>query len=107
MQRLPLGELWNSSGGVDGWRGSNLSDEQVRAHLRESDLGVVASIGEPLRWLRSTELFDWWKSEARPRLVDPALNGWRLEDFPDERCWVASEWTLANGTTAIAFEEYH
>ena len=53
------------------------------------------------------EFFDWWKSEARPWLIDPEWELWRLEDLPDERAWLASEWRLANGATVVSFEEFH
>jgi hypothetical protein len=105
-----------------------LSEEEVRAKLRLGAVGVVASGGKPLRWLRGAELFEWWKVEARPRLVEPERTrrydvplpgqrrgaswrtpavGYRLEDFPGERCWSANEWRLADGSTAIVFEEDH
>jgi hypothetical protein len=107
VDRLPLRELWDANGSVAASRGANLSGDQVREHLRVSDRGVVATIGQRPRWLHGPELFEWWKNEARLRLVDPELSAWRLEDYPDERCWIASAWTLDDGATAIAFEEYH
>jgi hypothetical protein len=53
------------------------------------------------------ELVDWWRSEARPRLVPADVEACRPADFPAERCWCATEWGLGDGTTAIVFEEYH
>jgi hypothetical protein len=63
-----------------------LDADGVRALLRAGALGVIASVGKRLRWLSGAELFDWWKEEARPRLVDPGSQASRLESFPDERC---------------------
>jgi hypothetical protein len=84
-----------------------LDADGVRALLRAGALGVIANVGERLRWLSGAELADWWKDEASSRLVDPGLQTWLLESFPDERCWRASEWTLDDGTTAVSFEECH
>jgi hypothetical protein len=71
VTRLPLTELWNAEGPVAAVELGALSEEEVRAKLRLGAVGVVASGGKPLRWLRGAELFEWWKVEARPRLVEP------------------------------------
>ena len=107
MTRTPLAELWTESGPLEAERGRDLGADDVRAHLRNGCDGVVASLGQPLRWLRGVELFEWWKSEARPRLVPADVEAFRLEDFPGERCWCATEWRLGDGTAAILFEENH
>jgi hypothetical protein len=107
VTRLPLEELWNDEGPVAAARGRDLAADDVRTRLREDAHGVIATIGAPLRWLHGVEFFDWWKSEAKPRLIDPEWERWRLADLPDERAWLASEWMLANGATVVSFEERH
>ena len=125
---MPLAELWDDSGPLEATQLGELGEDDVRAQLRLGAHGALASIGEPLRWMRGTEFFDWWKSEARPRLVAPGhvrhydvpwpdqprrgredaqADGFRLEDFPGERCWSASEWRLIDGSTVVLFEEHH
>jgi hypothetical protein len=107
VTKLPLDELWNDEGQVGATRGRDLAADDVRTRLREGARGVVATIGAPLRWSHGVELFDWWKSEAKPRLIDPEGEAWRREDLPDERGWLASEWRLADGAKVVSFEEFH
>src|SRR5690349_13032329 len=105
---MPLAELWNEQGPVRAVRRGDLGEDGVRAQLRLGTEAVLASMAQPLRWLRGAELFEWWKSEARPRLVSPEEAAYRLEDFPDERCWLASEWRMVDDSrTVMLFEERH
>jgi hypothetical protein len=107
VTKLPLAELWNDNGPLEAMQLAGVGEDGVRTQLRLGAHGVVASVGKPLRWLRGAEFAEWWKSEARPRLVAPEVDSFRLEDFPGERCWSASEWRLVDGSTAILFEEHH
>jgi len=66
---MPLTELWNDSGPVAGEPVRYLGVADIRALLRQGTEGVVAT--KRLQWLRGIELFEWWKAEARPRLVPP------------------------------------
>ena len=106
VTRLPLDELWTDEGPLEASRGAALDAAQVVEYLREGADGVVANIGEPLRWLRGAELYDWWKREAKPRLLDPEAP-WSLDELPDERGWLATAWTLADSTPALVFEQHH
>jgi len=107
VTRVPLSEVWDDSGPVSAIRIQRLGVDEVRELLRLEASGVLAGSDGRLRWLSGVELFDWWKSEARSRLVAPDVERVFLEEFPDERCWIASEWRLADGTTAILFELWH
>lgn len=107
VTRLPLSELWNDGGPVDADRLRNVGEDEIRQLLRLGAVGVIANLGDQLGWLGGVEFFEWWKVEARPRLVSPAVDSFHLEDFPDERCWTASEWRLADESTAILFESWH
>lgn len=77
---LPLRELWNDGGTVDAERLHDVEEDEIRQLLRLGAPGVIAS---------------------------PALGSVRLEDFPDGRCWRASEWRLADDSKAILFESWH
>jgi hypothetical protein len=105
VTRLPLEELWNDDGVIAARRARDL--DAVRNALRLGTEAAVANVGDPLRWLRGRELFDWWKAEAAPRLLDPEVAAWRLEQLPDQRGWLASEWTVLNGGSVLAFEALH
>lgn len=104
---LPVTELWDERGTVEASQARALGHADVRRHLRGGSRGVIASVSRPLRWLEGLDLYDWWEHEARPRLVSPTIERIRLEDFPDERCWSATEWTLPDGSCVILFEEWH
>ena len=47
--------------------------------------------------------YNVWKDEVAPRLVEPsdADMGFALDDFPEGRANLVSEWRLADGSTAI------
>jgi hypothetical protein len=107
VTRLPLDELWDRDGLVSASRMRTLSRIQVVEFLRSGAGGAIADIGEPLRWLAGNELFAWWKDEAKPRLLDPAEDVWSVEDLPDKRGWLASEWELAEATKLVLFEAFH
>jgi hypothetical protein len=107
VTRLTLSELWNDNGPVQAERVREVGVGDIRELLRLGASGVVANLGDRLRWLRGVELFEWWTDEARPRLVAPGVEKFRLEDSPGDRCWTASEWRLADGSNAILFESWH
>lgn len=107
VTQLPLASLWDDRGAVAASRGPGLRAEQVADRLRNGASGVVASVGEPLRCLRGHDLFDWWKGEGKPRVVDPDADGWFLEELPDHRGWLATEWGLADASIVVSFEAIH
>ncbi len=93
VDHLPLSSLVDP----DGYRLRRVGERDaaaIRQLLRtEPDLRmVVASIGRPLRWLTGTELFEFWKRSARRR-IGPIGSGCRLEDFPGEQFYWASQWS--------------
>ena len=107
VTRLPLDELWGDDGPLEASRGAALDAGQVIGYLREGADGVMASIGAPLRWMRGARLYDWWKREAKPRLLDPAAQAWRLDELPDERGWLATAWTVGDSGHTLVFEQHH
>jgi hypothetical protein len=107
VTRLPLEELWDDSGVIAAHRARDLNADGVREALRTGTKAAVANIGDPLRWLHGLALFDWWKAEAAPRLLDPNAPAWRLELMPGHRGWLAAEWRLLDGALVLAFEAIH
>lgn len=54
---------------------------------------IVANIGSPLEWIIETESVNFWKNKVEMRLVEPSqTERFYLEDFPEEYCYLASEW---------------
>jgi hypothetical protein len=91
-------------------RGQLLDDASVRDHLRTSTCTLaIADMGHPLRWFDGDARFEVWKAELQPRLVAPevASRGFKLENFPDERCYLASEWRSDQAPVSVLFESYH
>jgi hypothetical protein len=57
--------------------------------------------------MHGVELFDWWKTEAAVRLLDPDQSTWYLDQWPGHRSWRASEWDLVDGSSVLTFEALH
>ena len=61
---------------------------------------VVGDVGKPLEWIPNNERYDFWKKEVRPHLAGPDKSEY-LEDFPDNCCYLASEWKSYDGGDKI------
>lgn len=103
---LPLPALWDASGPVDARRVEHMRVDQLRELVAAgAPTFVVASVGEPLRWIPATEAFTFWKRDLRLRIADPA--GFHLDDFPERRAYVASIWTRPDDRKIILLEVHH
>ena len=91
---IPLPELWDRSGTILGLHARRwVSATEVAALLREPGTQFVrADPGMPLKWIAPAQTFAFWKDEVLPRVVDPALDEWSIEDYPGEYCYRAQEW---------------
>ena len=106
MTQLPAVELWRADGFVTRQRGSSLAAEHIAALLRQGQVCfVVASAGEPLRWVTPAECFAFWKGEVRPHLAAPEASV-ILSEFPGEYCYSASEWAGAE-LPIVLLEAHH
>jgi hypothetical protein len=105
---LPLTELWDTRGPVPAARIGNLGRDDVAGRLASTAVRfVVADVGHPLQWISPGDRFQFWKETVRPRVVDPQSDGVRLEDYPGEYCFLASEWRTEAGDTVVLLESYH
>lgn len=104
---MPLTELWNSSGTLDAFRIASAGETDVVQLLRNGSSFVVADVGLPLQWISEGERFAFWKSEVRCRLVAPDADGFRLDDYPSQYCYVATVWQCAPSPTVIVLEKHH
>jgi hypothetical protein len=102
VSQMPLHEIWDDLGIVvsaDELR--QLSSSEITDLLRAGRVRfVVADICSRLQWITPEECFRFWKSEAKARIREPDSQS-RLEDFPDEYCYFASEWKPADGGEPI------
>ena len=104
---IPLDELWSDVGVVDARRVRHLRLEEVRDLLSSGSVRfVVASVGAPLRWIPVEEQFEFWKHEARERIVNPAER-FQPDDLPSGLAFVASEWLTPVLPPIILLEANH
>ncbi len=106
VAKLPITELWDEHGLVAATRQRRLDAAGMRDLLRRASVHfVVANCGAPLRWIPIAESHRFWNNEARPHLSDAAEAD--LHDFPGERCYFASEWATADGSSVVVLEMAH
>ena len=108
VTRLPLERLSDDQGAIEARRERFLSKEMLRELLRRSPVQfVVAEVGRPLNRVDSARCYEFWKSEAEPHIVEKPNSGFRLEDFPGEYAYVASEWLSHSQKPIVLLEKYH
>lgn len=104
VARLPLEELWDEDGRF-GRRLRHLTRDQIRDLIKQEPVRfVAANLAEPLRWTAVDECYDQWKA-IKGRVADP--DGFRLEDFPDDFVYIASEWEGRLGERLVVLEVHH
>lgn len=68
---------------------------------------VIAKLGSAFRWYDEGD-YRFWKNEGASHIAD--TEGFSLDDFPDARAYLASEWSCLcepHAETVILFEEHH
>lgn len=106
--RLPLEALTHPVG-ASLHRREPLGREEIKPLLRFGtgvDL-VVSSVGEPLRWMSDDAMREFWRDDASRRVAEPGAQI-ALEDFPDERCYLAYLWSDEDGKRRVVeLQEMH
>ncbi|HKX32497.1 MAG TPA: hypothetical protein VJ302_32725 [Blastocatellia bacterium] len=106
VTRLPLEQLWTDDGELSATRGRRLDREAIRELLRRGLVQfVVADIGEPLRWIPPPECFTFWKTAVAAHLAE--MESFNLDDFPEGRVQVASEWSVPGAEHPVIVLEMH
>ena len=107
VREIPLNELWIDEALLDVKRTSCLTRIDIKSILKDHPVAfVVADIGQPLRWVKLSECYNFWKSEAEKQIADnPDLID--LNDFPNNYAFIASKWTGRNGEDIILLEKIH
>ena len=102
VSQMPLHELWDERGViVSADRVRQLSSSGIAGLLHSGRVRfVVADIGSRLQWIALEECYRFWKSEAKSHIAEPDSQS-RLEDFPDEYLYIASEWKATKGGEPI------
>jgi hypothetical protein len=105
---FPLSELWDERGPVAATRGRRLGRVEIAALLTSGPIQfVVANGAAPLQWISIDDRFTFWKDEVKPRVVPADAEGFYLEDYPGEYCYLATEWTRSIAGPAVVLLECH
>lgn len=111
VTQLPAAALWTADGSpVAANRGRLLGRDDIAELLRGGEVRfVVADCGHALSWIPIETRFEYWKREIKPRLVEPeqAEAGYRLDAFPEERCYLATLWEPAGESPIVLLESSH
>jgi len=105
ISQTPLRQLWTEDGVVDAQRGRKLTIADIMTILRSGPaLFVVASVGCPPEWIPIDQCFHFWKS-VKKNITDE--DRFRLEDYPGEIVYTATEWNTESGELIICLEMHH
>lgn len=107
---FPLNELWNTQGIVSTKEIRYLSIGDIANLLRDGRVRfVIADVGRPLEWIPPEQCYNFYKSKVKARIVEPDIadQGFKLVDFPDEYCYLASEWQASSGEPIILLKVFH
>ena len=107
ITKLPLEELWDEKEILDAQcvsKGVNASE--ITEMMQAGATFVVADLEVRPRWIDAAHRFEFWKTEVKSRLAEPDKPA-LLDRFPDEYCYFASKWQLADGRPLIVLERHH
>ena len=108
VNQMPLDHLWGEDGEIEATRERWLSERALCEMLQKHPVEFyVADIGHPLRRVDVAKCYDFWKSEVRTHVVDAPESGFRLDAFPGEYAYVASEWSGGLQTPIVLLEKHH
>ena len=107
VTQTPLLEVWDERGIISENRLRDLVIDDILALLRAGEAQfVVAEAGLPLSWVAPDECYRFWKTEVKTHLAASSSRNY-LDDFPDEYCYLASEWESPLGRPLIVLEKLH
>jgi hypothetical protein len=104
---MPLTNLWDEKGHLNAYRVRRVGRNEISQLLRNGSTFVVADVGHPLHWMPEQYRFSFWKAEVRDHLVPVELDRFYLEDYPNEYCYIASEWHWPGAKPIVVLEKYH
>ncbi|MBL0870333.1 MAG: hypothetical protein IBJ18_07150 [Phycisphaerales bacterium] len=81
--------------------------DDVLSALQSKVPFVLANVGDPFDWYYGDARHSLWRSEIKPRLLPANSDAIYLENWPDGRCYAASQWSATGGQRVILFELYH
>lgn len=106
VTKMPLIEIWDDSGTLNGERIRYLDEGTLRELVRSSCVQfIVADLGLRLDWIPTEKRFEFWKT-IRPQIADPTKRIY-LGQFPNEVAYTASEWRGRASECLILLEKHH
>src|SRR5215470_2874244 len=106
VTHLPLTHLWNADGDLHARPVTRIGRDEIVGLLNRHDVSfVVADVGHTLRWIANTEIYTFWKNEVQSRLVDRTANSLHLRAYPEEFCYIATEWKLSDRSAVVVLEK--
>ncbi len=106
VTQFPLDELWTDTHVLDARRTRYLQQQDIRELLQTGAVRfVVANVGDKLDWIAEDRAYSFWRNEAKEHLNSEQLG--RLEDYPGQYFYFASEWLDSTGASIILLEKYH
>ena len=107
VTKIPLQSIWNSQNEINIQRSSYVTKERIKEMLKSGPIDfVLADIGSKLKWIVTSDCYNFWKSEVEMHLVEDA-NKIYIDDLPNNYAYIASEWTGDIQTPIILLEKYH
>jgi hypothetical protein len=108
VTKLPLAELWDDKGTLTSGRVRYLDQSNLIELLRTGPVNfVVADCGANLEWIPTHERFAFWRT-IQPQIADhDPQQPIRLEQFPNETAYTASQWYGRAGECVVLLEKHH
>jgi hypothetical protein len=105
---IPMKEIWDQEGVIEATRDRYLSADDLKNMLKKFPVEfVIANAGDRLKSIPVYKCYEFWKSEVKSHLVSCPDEPFRLEDFPGEYAYLASEWSGEIQTPIVLLEKYH
>ncbi len=92
--------------GLDTYRRNRqLTRENIKVILQKNSIQfLIADVGHKLEIIDASQCFTFWKAEVEKHLASKST---RLEDYPDEYLYFASEWVAEGLNPVLLLEKHH
>ena len=108
VTKIPMKEIWNHKGALQAIRDRYLSANALKDMLKKFPVEfVIANVGDTLKSVPVSKCYEFWKSEVKAHLISSPDEPFRLEDFPKEYAYLASEWVGEIKNPIVLLEKYH
>ena len=107
VTQFPLTNLWTDNEDIYAEREKHLTADNIQETLKNYPVEfVVADVGQKLKWISYDKSLDFWKSEVKQHLANDITNI-KLDNFPGNYAYIASEWIGEIQTPIILLEKHH